>query len=72
MDSKVPIETFEKVLELATEGAKAVATFMREVSFLRVCILQLLYSKLEMTVLRQTFVTSGASEDSNCGVVLCV
>ncbi|KAG0576565.1 hypothetical protein M758_5G084100 [Ceratodon purpureus] len=30
MDSKVPIETFEKVLELATEGAKAVATFMRE------------------------------------------
>jgi hypothetical protein len=32
MDSKVPIETFEKVLELATEGAKAISTFMREVS----------------------------------------
>lgn len=31
MDSKVSIETFEKVLELATEGAKAVATFTREV-----------------------------------------
>jgi hypothetical protein len=37
MDSKVPIETFEKVLELATEGAKAIATFMREVSSSGVC-----------------------------------
>lgn len=34
MDSKVPVDTFEKVLELATEGAKAVATYMREVSLL--------------------------------------
>jgi hypothetical protein len=39
MNSKVPIETFEKVLELATEGAKAIATFMREVSSSRFAIL---------------------------------
>lgn len=31
MDSKVPVDTFEKVLELATEGAKAVATYIREI-----------------------------------------
>ncbi|KAJ7533226.1 hypothetical protein O6H91_13G038500 [Diphasiastrum complanatum] len=30
MDSKLPIDLFEKVLELATEGAKATAEYMRE------------------------------------------
>jgi hypothetical protein len=39
MDSKVPIETFEKVLELAIEGAKAIATFMLEVSSSRFAFL---------------------------------
>jgi hypothetical protein len=39
MDSKVPIETFEKVLELATKGVKAIATFMREVSSSRFAFL---------------------------------
>jgi exosome complex component RRP41 len=31
MDSKLPIDIFENVMQLATEGCKAVATYIREV-----------------------------------------
>ena len=67
MDSKVPIETFEKVLELATEGAKAVATFMREVSSFIVCILGLpmLSWRWQLCCIRKLLSTSGAKEDTS-------
>lgn len=31
MDSKLPIDIFENVMQLAVEGCKAVATYIREV-----------------------------------------
>jgi exosome complex component RRP41 len=31
MDAKLPMDTFETVMELATEGCKAIATYIREV-----------------------------------------
>lgn len=31
MDAKLPIDIFEKVLQLATEGSRAVAQYIREV-----------------------------------------
>lgn len=36
MDAKVPLDVFEKVMNLASEGAKAVTQFLREVSLLLV------------------------------------
>lgn len=39
MDAKLPIDTFERVLELATEGCRAIAVFMREVNFCHVLFL---------------------------------
>lgn len=33
MDAKLPIDTFETVMQLATEGCKAIANYIREVSF---------------------------------------
>jgi hypothetical protein len=32
MDAKLPMDTFETVMELATEGCKAIATYIREVN----------------------------------------
>jgi exosome complex component RRP41 len=32
MDAKLPMDTFETVMELATEGCKAIATYIREVT----------------------------------------
>ncbi|VAI03334.1 unnamed protein product [Triticum turgidum subsp. durum] len=31
MDAKLPMDTFETVMDLATEGCKAIATYIREV-----------------------------------------
>lgn len=31
MDAKLPINTFEDVMQLATEGCKAIAAYIREV-----------------------------------------
>ncbi|KAJ6972452.1 hypothetical protein NC653_032897 [Populus alba x Populus x berolinensis] len=35
MDAKLPIDTFENVMQLAVEGCKAIANYIREVSFAR-------------------------------------
>jgi ribonuclease PH len=32
MDAKLPIDTFENVMQLAVEGCKAIANYIREVS----------------------------------------
>lgn len=32
MDAKLPLDIFENVMQLATEGCKAVANYIREVS----------------------------------------
>ena len=44
MDAKLPMDTFENVMELAIEGCKAIATYIREVHiFLLFC-----YSRLQL------------------------
>uniref|UniRef100_A0A803M4Y1 Uncharacterized protein n=1 Tax=Chenopodium quinoa TaxID=63459 RepID=A0A803M4Y1_CHEQI len=47
MDSKLPLDTFETVMQLATEGCKAVANYIREV---RTLLALLPYSNINMVI----------------------
>ena len=38
MDSKLPLDIFENVMQLATEGCKAIAKELREVSITRLVL----------------------------------
>jgi len=41
MDSKLPIDILENVMQLATEGCKAIANYIREVRFCHILVIDI-------------------------------
>ncbi|RVX10042.1 Exosome complex component RRP41-like [Vitis vinifera] len=75
MDAKLPMDIFENVMQLAIEGCKAIANYIREVFDVKACVasmvicLVLIFSTSDLYM--GIFLDSGIGGHYNCSFVLC-